>query len=139
MKYAFMEESGLSHNVAPLAGAWIEIHMVHMFWVLTVMVAPLAGAWIEICIIYYLHQGISVAPLAGAWIEIQPYPYQYQPVPVAPLAGAWIEMHLPRQILSNYQESLPSRERGLKLFEVYRQCRNAKLSLPSRERGLKLL
>ena len=34
-------------NVAPLAGAWIEIR-VHLQYPAFVEVAPLAGAWIEI-------------------------------------------------------------------------------------------
>ena len=33
-------------------------------------VAPLAGAWIEITNACNLHQIDRVAPLAGAWIEI---------------------------------------------------------------------
>ena len=54
---------------------------------------------------------------------------------VAPLAGAWIETlhHAPA---SSPQESLPSRERGLK--RVQQQILDTvHLSLPSRERGLK--
>ena len=55
-------------------------------------VAPLAGAWIEIE--YAMLHGVSheVAPLAGAWIEIT---WEIITMPfnlVAPLAGAWIEM-----------------------------------------------
>ena len=33
-------------------------------------VAPLAGAWIEIHIVFVMPQCKPVAPLAGAWIEI---------------------------------------------------------------------
>ena len=33
-------------------------------------VAPLAGAWIEISVPKWLHRLGYVAPLAGAWIEI---------------------------------------------------------------------
>ena len=33
-------------------------------------VAPLAGAWIEISIALFLMELQTVAPLAGAWIEI---------------------------------------------------------------------
>ena len=36
-----------------------------------VEVAPLAGAWIEIDISEFLKSLDGVAPLAGAWIEIQ--------------------------------------------------------------------
>ena len=34
--------------VAPYAGAWIEIKVVHLFDFAIVHVAPYAGAWIEI-------------------------------------------------------------------------------------------
>ena len=34
-------------------------------------VAPLVGAWIEIHLLEYNHIALSVAPLVGAWIEIR--------------------------------------------------------------------
>ena len=34
-------------------------------------VAPLAGAWIEIPVYEIIGKGIEVAPLAGAWIEMR--------------------------------------------------------------------
>ena len=34
------------------------------------IVAPLVGAWIEICIVMINYVIIRVAPLVGAWIEI---------------------------------------------------------------------
>ena len=55
-------------------------------------VAPLAGAWIEIIPIDSLAEAINVAPLAGAWIEIllcHDWGFKFW---VAPLAGAWIEI-----------------------------------------------
>ena len=54
---------------------------------------------------------------------------------VAPLAGAWIEM--PDAVAMELEdESLPSRERGLKF--KHRLMTTAPIgSLPSRERGLK--
>ena len=64
-------------QVAPLAGAWIEIfpksHLIIAFFV-----APLAGAWIEICICPRTAPACPVAPLAGAWIEIQDQLQQHQ-------------------------------------------------------------
>ena len=33
-------------------------------------VAPLVGAWIEIHLLQYIHLTRTVAPLVGAWIEI---------------------------------------------------------------------
>ena len=40
-----------SINVAPLAGAWIEINKNPLFLLRDIKVAPLAGAWIEIIIL----------------------------------------------------------------------------------------
>ena len=34
-------------------------------------VAPFAGAWIEIYMLYFYRMTTKVAPFAGAWIEIQ--------------------------------------------------------------------
>ncbi len=56
-------------NVAPLAGAWIEISVAYLGG-LPFDVAPLAGAWIEILYPSVMHSKSGVAPLAGAWIEI---------------------------------------------------------------------
>ena len=55
---------------------------------------------------------------------------------VAPLAGAWIEM---LTIVSGTlrQQSLPSRERGLKFGFYVQYVLVMSMSLPSRERGLK--
>ena len=36
-------------------------------------VAPLVGAWIEIHLLQYIHLTRTVAPLVGAWIEIQQF------------------------------------------------------------------
>ena len=56
-------------DVAPFAGAWIEMHLREHFAEM-LAVAPFAGAWIEIC--KALDRGLErvVAPFAGAWIEI---------------------------------------------------------------------
>ena len=54
---------------------------------------------------------------------------------VAPFAGAWIEIFRPPAALIA-SESLPSRERGLKLSLVISYLVYV-ASLPSRERGLK--
>ena len=78
-------------DVAPLAGAWIEIDEEIKDRLIDV-VAPLAGAWIEIRTNQNNTISYIVAPLAGAWIEITVYPVHSV------------------QLLS----SLPSRERGLK-------------------------
>ena len=59
----------MSVEVAPLAGAWIEIPA-HPCKAPRCQVAPLAGAWIEIFKFFASELFIIVAPLAGAWIEI---------------------------------------------------------------------
>ena len=69
MKYSICSVDFNSSSVAPLVGAWIEIHgpwrkdMVNK-------VAPLVGAWIEIVVINIRIHCYIVAPLVGAWIEI---------------------------------------------------------------------
>ena len=79
-------------DVAPLAGAWIEMLCDTKRAGIT-PVAPLAGAWIEISLmIMYLLDSLNVAPLAGAWIEIGQYQMGFCRKIVAPLAGAWIEI-----------------------------------------------
>ena len=122
-------------------------------------VAPYAGAWIEI-LSASIQSGISsgslptrerglksfmdglpdgtgfVAPYAGAWIEIFLPVRHFRPLPVAPYAGAWIEI-VPSRQAGREDRSLPTRERGLKYqICVYRYVPYA--SLPTRERGLKL-
>ena len=124
--------------VAPLAGAWIEISSSPINPADTA-VAPLAGAWIEILrheIPLVSHppslpsrerglksgshggfiRGHGVAPLAGAWIEIRHSSAPFLRSSVAPLAGAWIEIFTKRGRIRLFQ-SLPSRERGLKLTD----------------------
>ena len=59
---------------------------------LTYDVAPLAGAWIEISVEWRANGFEIVAPLAGAWIEIHVYSSNHSLFFVAPLAGAWIEI-----------------------------------------------
>ena len=59
----------LGDLVAPLVGAWIEIHL-YMTYNLLFIVAPLVGAWIEIIGLYSVVNPCHVAPLVGAWIEI---------------------------------------------------------------------
>ena len=56
-----------------------------------------------------------VAPFAGAWIEISWLERKGDYRMVAPFAGAWIEILVTSICLANTW-SLPSRERGLKLF-----------------------
>ena len=61
-------------DVAPFAGAWIEIKFCYSICFLET-VAPFAGAWIEIYTIIGKYAKTLVAPFAGAWIEIIPLPF----------------------------------------------------------------
>ena len=74
-------------------------------FIIGIQVAPLAGAWIEIYITVPTFSPHFVAPLAGAWIEITTTLKFYAKGPVAPLAGAWIEISLWR----NKKSLKPSR------------------------------
>ena len=98
-------------------------------------VAPYAGAWIEIacerandssplslptrerglkCFELNPDAGnLQVAPYAGAWIEIEHKLKDWHKRAVAPYAGAWIEI---RSLVASSAclGSLPPRERGLK-------------------------
>ena len=60
----------------------------------------------------------EVAPLAGAWIETANGFGVGSLFDVAPLAGAWIETYNFGQNINFGPLSLPSRERGLKLFAI---------------------
>ena len=69
-------DSASACQVAPFAGAWIEILHIGTIGEKDVLVAPFAGAWIEITTSRILWRTIIVAPFAGAWIEIvSPMPY----------------------------------------------------------------
>ena len=103
----------MNDEVAPFAGAWIEISLISKFKKRSkslpsrgrglkfgivaldlpyIDVAPFAGAWIEICPLEHLCYGGGVAPFAGAWIEILTGLSSVEKCSVAPFAGAWIEI-----------------------------------------------
>ena len=101
-------------------------------------VAPLAGAWIEIIVCRCLPFVYIVAPLAGAWIEIindtKLYEKLHRSLPSRERGLKFLLiMHLIQML-----RSLPSRERGLK-YKRLGSLTVHDLSLPSRERGLKLM
>ena len=77
--------------VAPLVGAWIEIHL---FSDVSRMILSLPS-W-ERGLKYVKPQFPQcysfVAPLVGAWIEIFLSDFVATPATVAPLVGAWIEI-----------------------------------------------
>ena len=126
------------YDVAPLVGAWIEIAVPELHherisslpsWErglkctstikqsLNRIVAPLVGAWIEIPECSRVRKMQAVAPLVGAWIEIPVLAGNICSLTVAPLVGAWIEIQ--QSCLPDPSHaSLPSWERGLKLFSI---------------------
>ena len=69
LKYYLESIEGNKREVAPFAGAWIEISVLMEFYD-SVKVAPFAGAWIEISKLFKIYSPLYVAPFAGAWIEI---------------------------------------------------------------------
>ena len=76
-------------------------------------VAPLAGAWVEILRVRNIEYNYVVAPLAGAWVEISSQFTSYAITYVAPLAGAWVEIVVIDED-EDMEMSHPSRVRGLK-------------------------
>ncbi len=62
-----------------------------------------------------------VAPFAGAWIEILTVIAGVLIAVVAPFAGAWIEISVSTSADAVSEESLPSRERGLKFYYDWRK------------------
>ena len=121
-------------NVAPLAGAWIEIAQIVLilmilgslplrerglkltpcFWAASlIMSLPLRERGLKLTMYIRRRFRHLVAPLAGAWIEIIDRCDNHHILAVAPLAGAWIEIPT-AGIIAGWRRSLPLRERGLK-------------------------
>ena len=103
-------------DVAPFAGAWIEIALMPTI-PRHVPSLPSRERGLKFTRLEHLQEGKEVAPFAGAWIEMYFLLLLIVALSVAPFAGAWIEIYFPHPILSRFQRSLPSRERGLKLHE----------------------
>ena len=84
-------------QVAPLAGAWIEIRKYVGFFVGS-DVAPLAGAWIEIMLLKKLSmKRMESLPLRERGLKCSMSRTRCGDSHVAPLAGAWIEIaRIPR-------------------------------------------
>ena len=95
-------------------------HQIMSYGVPDNFVAPFAGAWIETPYSPDNIYSIFVAPFAGAWIETLQCQTARFPHAVAPFAGAWIETFL-RLWDRAVGESLPSRERGLKLWYLFQE------------------
>ena len=134
LKFPYGTHRQAPAQVAPFAGAWIEIIYV-CYYIITERSLPSRERGLKLVLCTVKVGTITVAPFAGAWIEIYPQKITAEPVKVAPFAGAWIEINKHTDEFLD-RTSLPSRERGLKS-----QCQSypywGELSLPSRERGLK--
>ena len=76
-------------------------------------VAPFAGAWIEITFYLYRCTVAGSLPSRERGLKYKSLVFAILSVFVAPFAGAWIEMHCGIKT-SQKKTSLPSRERGLK-------------------------
>ena len=136
MKFGFCRVVSVKAEVAPLAGAWIEISMTRRALPLP-PVAPLAGAWIEIprggaCastpptsppsrgrgLKYRARHDqdlVTVSPPSrGRGLKCLRITLLTTPHRVAPLAGAWIEMFYRKAKRAARGWSPPSRGRGLK-------------------------
>ena len=78
-------------NVAPFAGAWIEM-IFRLLAKLLIIVAPFAGAWIEITFTGSLPSGSLSLPSRERGLKCLPFQKLIFPLFVAPFAGAWIEI-----------------------------------------------
>ena len=98
--------------VAPFTGAWIEILSAGMYSAGTASL-PSRERGLKCSRRYYWGWSGTVAPFTGAWIEINHSLKVWADGLVAPFTGAWIEIQ-PQWRYAHGQQSLPSRERGLK-------------------------
>ena len=101
LKFAKKNISKKQENVAPRAGAWIEIKR------------QANGVGVE-----------PVAPRAGAWIEIKAIAFSASVAWVAPRAGAWIEIKIYRQMRYLTQSSPLAQGRGLKCLSCAHNLRH---------------
>ena len=131
------EQLNILIEVAPFAGAWIEIRMSlsrkPITWSLPSrergLKCPFSYSSLirseslpsrerglkSFTLISRLHYRF-VAPFAGAWIEIPSTHPEIAVDLVAPFAGAWIEIAVRTHYTVKVYASLPSRERGLKFY-----------------------
>ena len=80
------------------------------------IVAPFAGAWIEISGALLFQTPSLSLPSRERGLKSPKTPQKPGKPEVAPFAGAWIEMTSNTTKTLETFKSLPSRERGLKLF-----------------------
>ena len=87
-------------EVAPFAGAWIEITALAIGLV-SMMSLPSRERGLKSLIDKNLSKEEVVAPFAGAWIEIHGIKCDLMITGVAPFAGAWIEIDLTSPVASS--------------------------------------
>ena len=64
-------------------------------------VAPLAGAWIEISLVYRSYAAAGSLPSRERGLKLETNVAEYKAGKVAPLAGAWIEIYFLQIICIN--------------------------------------
>ena len=94
MKFMSQEIENNFEEVAPLAGAWIEILSTTKISI-GVKSLPSRERGLKLQSSVFVPDHGIVAPLAGAWIEITVCSFESELECVAPLAGAWIEILCP--------------------------------------------
>ena len=91
LKFLQVIQLELKQNVAPYAGAWIEIVMSLVGFAFTLS-HPTRVRGLKSQLKQQERISLKVAPYAGAWIEIIDCPAAKYCTLVAPYAGAWIEI-----------------------------------------------
>ena len=136
LKLIGKEEHLAQNEVAPFAGAWIEIQIRTYKWT-NKNRRTLRGCvdWNNCLFSWYCC--ISCRTLRGC-VDWNDYLWAlFKSLDVAPFAGAWIEIKKFWTPHPREKKSHPSRVRGLKYYVKLASCLNEK-SHPSRVRGLKL-
>ncbi len=89
-------------QVAPFAGAWIEIS-IFAFARVIVLVAPFAGAWIEMLLNSLFYNEERSHPSRVRGLKFPPLAGRVGVLVVAPFAGAWIEIAFPAAKIAQIQ------------------------------------
>ena len=105
-------------DVAPFAGAWIEISVASGN-IVGAASLPSRERGLKFLFRLRCRCVLVVAPFAGAWIEIYQKNSNVITSGVAPFAGAWIEIKKSVSQSMYFMLSLPSRERGLKFCSAH--------------------
>ena len=91
LKYRLFAVNRMERDVAPCAGAWVEIPMEKTAGILT-PVAPCAGAWVEIGKTLAGVLSIASLPVRERGLKFIGVILLGYQLLVAPCAGAWVEI-----------------------------------------------